>query len=193
MQILHLLSVLVFGLLVSAQQSPPKELDIKTTHTPSDCTAKANKGDAIKVHYVRRKPSGTSIWALWVYLNQFSDQLCLSHRPENYFPMATNLTRGAVHDRLLASFHHPDERTSYNSHDRGQPLPLTRTARVSLCILLVPLILFSPSPVGVGQVIKGWDEGLVGMCVGEKRTLTIPSHMAYGLYSICPFIFYPLY
>lgn len=82
----------------------------------------------------------------------------------------------------------------YNSHDRGQPLPLTRTARVSLCILFVPLILFSPSPVGVGQVIKGWDEGLVGMCVGEKRTLTIPSHMAYGLYSICPFIFfYPLY
>ena len=56
MQILHLLSTLVLGLLVSAQQSPPKELDIKTTHTPPDCTAKANKGDAIKVHYVRRKP-----------------------------------------------------------------------------------------------------------------------------------------
>jgi len=49
-------------------------------------------------------------------------------------------------------------------------------------------MLFSPSPVGVGQVIKGWDEGLVGMCVGEKRTLTIPSHMAYGLYSICLFV-----
>jgi FK506-binding protein 2 len=27
------------------------------------------------------------------------------------------------------------------------------------------------------------------MCVGEKRTLTIPSHMAYGLFSICRFIF----
>ena len=50
-------------------------------------------------------------------------------------------------------------------------------------------MLFSPSPVGIGQVIKGWDEGLVGMCVGEKRTLTIPSHMAYGLYSICPFVY----
>ncbi|KAF9264128.1 hypothetical protein L218DRAFT_958549 [Marasmius fiardii PR-910] len=37
-----------------------------------------------------------------------------------------------------------------------------------------------PLAVGVGQVIKGWDQGLVGMCVGEKRTLTIPPDMAYG-------------
>eukprot|EP00189_Rhodosorus_marinus_P011314 CAMPEP_0184741276 /NCGR_PEP_ID=MMETSP0315-20130426/4308_1 /TAXON_ID=101924 /ORGANISM="Rhodosorus marinus, Strain UTEX LB 2760" /LENGTH=177 /DNA_ID=CAMNT_0027211463 /DNA_START=172 /DNA_END=705 /DNA_ORIENTATION=+ len=34
--------------------------------------------------------------------------------------------------------------------------------------------------VGVGQVIQGWDEGLLGMCVGEKRTLTIPPNEAYG-------------
>ena len=36
------------------------------------------------------------------------------------------------------------------------------------------------SIVGVGQVIKGWDEGLKGMCLNERRKLTIPSHMAYG-------------
>ncbi|KAF7428021.1 Peptidyl-prolyl cis-trans isomerase fpr2 [Pleurotus ostreatus] len=46
-----------------------------------------------------------------------------------------------------------------SSHDRGQPLPLT---------------------LGVGQVIQGWDEGLQGMCVNERRTLTIPANMAYG-------------
>jgi len=46
-----------------------------------------------------------------------------------------------------------------SSHDRGQPLPLT---------------------LGIGQVIKGWDDGLQGMCLNEKRTLTIPSQLAYG-------------
>ncbi|KAK3325353.1 peptidyl-prolyl cis-trans isomerase fkr-2 [Apodospora peruviana] len=45
------------------------------------------------------------------------------------------------------------------SYDRGDPLNFTA---------------------GQGQVIKGWDEGLLGMKIGEKRKLTIAPHLAYG-------------
>ncbi len=46
-----------------------------------------------------------------------------------------------------------------SSRDRGQPFAF---------------------PLGYGQVIQGWDEGVVGMKVGGKRTLIIPASAGYG-------------
>ena len=46
-----------------------------------------------------------------------------------------------------------------NSYERGEPLEFT---------------------LGVGQVIPGWDKGLVGMRIGEIRKLSIPYELGYG-------------
>jgi FKBP-type peptidyl-prolyl cis-trans isomerase len=46
-----------------------------------------------------------------------------------------------------------------SSVDRGQPFEFT---------------------LGIGQVIQGWDKGVLGMKIGEKRKLSIPSSMGYG-------------
>lgn len=51
------------------------------------------------------------------------------------------------------------------SYDRGTPLTFT---------------------VGNGMVIKGWDEGLLDMCPGDKRTLTIPPEFGYGQRAMGP-------
>ena len=50
--LLNWLSVLVLAWVVSASKEAPTELKIDVTHKPEDCPVTAQKGDAIKVHYV---------------------------------------------------------------------------------------------------------------------------------------------
>jgi len=41
---------------------------------------------------------------------------------------------------------------------------------------------------GAGQVIQGWEQGILGMKVGEERTLTIPAELGYGAAGYPPVI-----
>ncbi|WP_263143763.1 FKBP-type peptidyl-prolyl cis-trans isomerase [Pseudomonas sp. RIT-PI-AD] len=52
-----------------------------------------------------------------------------------------------------------DGRVFDASYDRGKPFQ---------CVI------------GTGRVIKGWDQGLMGMRVGGLRKLFVPAHLAYG-------------
>ena len=52
-----------------------------------------------------------------------------------------------------------DGKTFDSSHERGEPFT---------------------TKIGVGRVIQGWDQGILGMKVGGKRKLTIPGNLAYG-------------
>lgn len=42
--------------------------------------------------------------------------------------------------------------------------------------------------IGTGRVIKGWDQGIIGMKVGGKRKLFVPAHLAYGERQMGPLI-----
>ncbi|GGY86426.1 peptidyl-prolyl cis-trans isomerase [Cellvibrio zantedeschiae] len=61
-----------------------------------------------------------------------------------------------------------DDGTEFDSsHNRGKPFQ---------CVI------------GTGRVIKGWDQGIIGMQVGGKRKLFVPAHLAYGERQMGPLI-----
>ncbi|KAE8800469.1 peptidyl-prolyl cis-trans isomerase FKBP17 [Hordeum vulgare] len=82
-------------------------------------------------------------------------QIGVKYKPESCTLQAHKGDKIKVHYRGSLT----DGSVFDSSYDRGDPFEFT---------------------LGNGQVIKGWDQGLLGMCVGEKRKLRIPAKMGYG-------------
>lgn len=86
----------------------------------------------------------------------------------------TNIVEGtgpAITKGALITCHYTgtlEDGTKFDSsHDHGRPFQIV---------------------IGVGRVIKGWDQGMMGMKAGGKRTLHIPAHLAYGERQMGPII-----
>ncbi|KAI5679918.1 hypothetical protein M9H77_01145 [Catharanthus roseus] len=82
-------------------------------------------------------------------------QIGVRHKPESCDIKAHKGDRIKVHYRGTLT----DGTVFDSSFERGDPIEFE---------------------LGSGQVIKGWDQGLLGMCVGEKRKLKIPAKLGYG-------------
>lgn len=83
--------------------------------------------------------------------------------------VATGVSSGVVKSGDTVSVHYTgmlEDGTKFDSSlDRGEPITFT---------------------VGAGQLIKGFDEGVIGMKVEEKRRLTIPPELGYGAQAMGP-------
>ena len=82
-------------------------------------------------------------------------QIGVKHKPESCTIQAHKGDRVKVHYRGKLT----DGAVFDSSYERGDPIEFE---------------------LGTGQVIKGWDQGILGMCVGEKRKLKIPAKLGYG-------------
>ncbi|ONK56656.1 uncharacterized protein A4U43_C10F11290 [Asparagus officinalis] len=82
-------------------------------------------------------------------------QIGVKYKPESCSIQAHKGDKIKVHYRGTLT----DGKVFDSSFERGDPIEFT---------------------LGSGQVIKGWDQGLLGMCVGEKRKLKIPAKLGYG-------------
>lgn len=89
------------------------------------------------------------------------EYMILQHAPEDAPCPKKGSTVTVHYTGWLADTHgNPQLDKKFDSSvDRGQPFKFT---------------------LAVGQVIEGWDEGVLAMKKGEKRRLTIPSQLAYG-------------
>ncbi|KAK8936831.1 Peptidyl-prolyl cis-trans isomerase FKBP15-2 [Platanthera zijinensis] len=100
-----------------------------------------------------------SILILFVSAKKSGDvtdlQIGVKYKPETCSIQAHKGDRVKVHYRGTLT----DGSVFDSSYERGDPIEFE---------------------LGSGQVIKGWDQGLLGMCVGEKRKLKIPAKLGYG-------------
>ncbi|XP_012892844.1 PREDICTED: peptidyl-prolyl cis-trans isomerase FKBP10 [Dipodomys ordii] len=152
---------LVFHVLLIDVHNPKDTVQLETLELPPGCVRKAAAGDFMRYHYNGSLMDGTV----------FDSSYSRNHTYNTYIGqgyiipgMDQGLQGTCIGERrritIPPHLAYGENGTVFSySHDYGAPQEAT---------------------LGANKVIEGLDRGLQGMCVGERRQLVVPPHLAHG-------------
>uniref|UniRef100_A0A673HRG1 peptidylprolyl isomerase n=1 Tax=Sinocyclocheilus rhinocerous TaxID=307959 RepID=A0A673HRG1_9TELE len=202
--------LLAFLVTFVACNPPPLPLDdivIEKTFTPDRCDRMVKSGDFVRYHYIGMFPDGkkfdsrlvqnaclTSIVHLLIWPKAICVCRVYSHAGRADGTCDNIPPDSILHfDVLMLDIWNTEDKVQIKTYHK--PESCGRTVQVSDYIryhyngTLLDGTLFDSSHtrmrtydtyVGIGWLIAGMDQGLLGMCVGEKRIITLPPFLGYG-------------
>ncbi len=151
--------MLVFDVHIIDFHNPSDNVEI-TSVKPENCTYNAKRGDFVKYHYNATLMDGTYIGSTCVAIIRLCFMLCWH---------VTSIW-------LLYCYGDGDQNVWFIFRDCIKFL----FSIASVCNCRHTFGKTYDVVLGAGQVVVGMEQGLIGMCVGEKRKLLIPPHLGYG-------------
>ncbi|MEK7559578.1 MAG: FKBP-type peptidyl-prolyl cis-trans isomerase [Patescibacteria group bacterium] len=113
------------------------------------------------------------ISVIFFFMNTFNNTVKSPESPASAGPTTAAVTELKIEDIVVGTGAEVKSGDTITAHYTGKLMDGTQ---FDSSVGKTPFT----TQIGVGNVIKGWDEGIVGMKVGGKRMLTIPGNLAYG-------------